>query len=210
VEEELARGRHSVVERIGATQEEIARGRLDVLSGAFFSRVIVFAITLTTAATLHANGKTGIATAKEAAEALRPIAGDFAYLLFAVGFLGTGLLAIPVLAGASAYAVAEGSGWHGSLEEQPHRARRFYAIVLFSMLLGLCLKMAGFPAVAMLFGSAVLNGAITPVLILLTVLLASRRELMDLHTAGPLLKFFGWAAFALTASAAVAMLATLL
>ncbi|HEV8673163.1 MAG TPA: Nramp family divalent metal transporter, partial [Methylomirabilota bacterium] len=162
VEEERAHGRRTVSQRKGATDAELRRARTDVLAGMFFSNFVMYFIILTTAATLHAHGETRIATARQAAEALRPLAGDGAYWLFTLGLIGTGILSIPILAGACAYAVAEAEAWRGSLEDRPRSASRFYAVVAVAMLLGLTLDFAGFDAVAMLFWSAVVNGVLAP------------------------------------------------
>jgi Mn2+/Fe2+ NRAMP family transporter len=132
VEEDRAAGRRTVQQRRGATDTELQRARTDVLTGMFFSNVVMYFIILTTAATLHAHGQTHIATARQAAEALRPLAGDWAYWLFTLGLIGTGMLGVPVLAGSCAYAVAEAEGWRGSLEDTPRLARRFYAVVAVS------------------------------------------------------------------------------
>src|SRR6185312_14729915 len=119
VEEEIAKGRTSVEARKGATRAELRRSRRDVATGMLFSNVVMYFIILTTAATLHAHGHTTIATAKEAADALRPLAGDAAYWLFSLGLIGAGMLGVPVLAGSCAYAVADGANWVGSLEKRP-------------------------------------------------------------------------------------------
>src|ERR1700677_4200442 len=144
----------------------------------FFSNLIMYFIILTTAATLHAHGKTSIATAKEAAEALRPLAGKGAYWLFTLGIIGTGMLAVPVLAGSSAYAIAEGPTWRSaSLNVKPQLARRFYALIVTAMLVGLALDFAGLNAVKMLFWSAILNGLLAPPLVIMVVLLTSDRRI---------------------------------
>ncbi len=206
VEEERALGRRTLEQRKGATGAELRRARLDVVTGMFFSNVIMYFIILTTAATLHAHGETRITTAKAAAEALRPLAGDGAYWLFTLGLIGTGMLGVPVLAGACAYAVAEAGAWRGSLEDRPRLARKFYAVMAVSMLVGLGLDFAGFDAVAMLFWSAVVNGVLAPPLIVLVVLLTSDRTVMGARVNPPLLRWLGWTTAAVMAAAAVAML----
>ncbi len=207
VEEERARGRNQAARR-GATADELRRSRTDVLTGMFFSNVVMFFIILTTAATLHASGRTEIATARQAAEALRPLAGDGAYWLFALGLVGTGLLGVPVLVGSCAYAISEASGWRGSLETRPRRARQFYAIVAIAMLIGLALDYTGFDAVKMLFWSAVVNGLLAPPLILLVVLLTSDRAVMGRHVSRWPLRSLGWATFVVMTAVAVALLLT--
>lgn len=205
VEEERKIGRQTVEEREGATDEELRKSRTDVMTGMFFSNLVMYFIILTTAATLHAHGKTTIDTAQQAAEALKPLAGNGAYLLFTLGLIGTGMLGVPVLAGSAAYAVSEAGSWRGSLEDTPRLAKKFYAIVAASMILGLGLDYAGFNAVKMLFWSAVLNGVLAPPLIVLVVLLTSNREVMGDRVSPPLLKWLGWACAVVMTLAAVAM-----
>jgi Mn2+/Fe2+ NRAMP family transporter len=209
VEEERKMGRKTVGKRKGATQEELRKSRIDVLTGMFFSNVVMYFIILTTAATLHAHGQTNIETAQEAAEALRPLAGNGAYFLFTLGLIGTGMLGVPVLAGAAAYAIAEARAWRGTLEDRPRLAKKFYAVVAAAMLLGVGLQSLGVNAVKMLFWSAVLNGVLAPPLIVLVVLLTSSKKVMGEHVNPPLLKWLGWATAAVMAVAAVAMFATI-
>jgi NRAMP (natural resistance-associated macrophage protein)-like metal ion transporter len=209
VEEERKLGRITVGRRKGATEGELRKSRIDVITGMFFSNVVMYFIILTTAATLHANGQTSIETAQQAAEALRPLAGNGASLLFTLGLIGTGMLAVPVLAGAAAYAVAEARAWRGTLEDKPRLAKKFYAVVAGAMILGLALDYAGFNAVKMLFWSAVLNGVLAPPLIALVVLLTSSKRVMGDHVNPPLLKWLGWVTAAVMAVAAVAMFVTM-
>ena len=178
VEDDRARGKVTVEQRQGASLAELKVARTDVLTGMFFSNLVMYFIILTTAATLHAQGHTQIETARQAAEALRPIAGDGAYLLFTLGLIGTGILAVPVLAGSTAYAVAEAKDWRGSLEDRPHLSQKFYAVIAVSVALGLVVDFIGLPAVKMLFYSAVLNGLLAPPLIVLVVLLTSNPKVM--------------------------------
>src|SRR5262249_37551815 len=152
-------------QRRGASDEELRQSRNDVATGMFFSNMIMYFIILTTAATLHAQGKTTIETARDAAEALRPLAGNGAYWLFTLGLIGAGMLGVPVLAGSSAYAVSEAAAWRGSLSDRPRRARHFYAVIAAGLALGLALDFGGFNAVSMLFWSAVLNGVLAPPLV---------------------------------------------
>ena len=209
VEEERKIGRQTVEEREGATDEELRKSRTDVITGMFFSNLVMYFIILTTAATLHAQGHTNIDTAQQAAEALKPLAGNGAYLLFTLGLIGTGMLGVPVLAGAAAYAVAEARNWRGTLEDKPRLAKKFYAIVASAMLLGLVLQYAGFNAVKMLFWSAVLNGVLAPPLIVLVVLLTSSQTIMGERANPPILKWLGWITAAVMTAAAVAMFATM-
>ena len=208
VEEDRAAGRRTVRQRRGATDEELRRARTDVITGMFFSNLVMYFIILTTAATLHAHGETAIATAREAAEALRPLAGAGAYWLFAIGLIGTGMLGVPVLAGSCAYAVAEAEGWRGSLDDTPRLARRFYAVVAVAMLLGLILNYVGLDAVTMLFWSAVVNGVLAAPLIVLVVLLTSDHAVMGQRVNPPLLRWLGWATAGVMTAATVGMVAT--
>lgn len=209
VEDERAQGRITVEQREGATDEELRVARTDVFTGMFFSNLVMYFIILTTAATLHAHGQTNIETAREAAEALRPLAGNGAYLLFTLGLIGTGMLAVPVLAGSAAYAVAEAKGWRGTLDDRPRLSRKFYAVILVSMVLGLVLDFVGFNAVKMLFYSAVLNGVLAPPLVVLVVLLTSKPEIMGTRVSSRPLQYLGWATAAIMTAAAVGMFATM-
>jgi NRAMP (natural resistance-associated macrophage protein)-like metal ion transporter len=208
VEEDRAAGRRTVRQRRGATDADLRRVRTDVLTGMFFSNLVMYFIILTTAATLHAHGDTSIATARAAAEALRPLAGAGAYWLFAIGLIGTGMLGVPVLAGSCAYAVAEAEGWRGSLDDTPRLARRFYAVVAVAMLVGLILNYVGLDAVTMLFWSAVVNGVLAAPLIVLVVLLTSDHAVMGGRVNPPLLRWLGWATAVVMTAATVGMVAT--
>jgi Mn2+/Fe2+ NRAMP family transporter len=209
VEDERAQGRTTVAQRQGATAKELRVARTDVVTGMFFSNLVMYFIILTTAATLHAHGQTHIETAREAAEALRPLAGRGAYLLFTLGLIGTGMLAVPVLAGSAAYAVAESKEWRGTLEDRPGVSRKFYTVVAVSMVLGLVSGVVGFNAVKMLFYSAVLNGVLAPPLIVLVVLLTSKPEVMGTRVSSRPLRYLGWATAAIMTAAAVGMFATM-
>ena len=208
VEVEVAEGKTTVKEREGATQWELRHSRNDVLTGMFFSNLVMYFIILTSAATLHAHGRTTILTARDAAEALRPFAGDGAYWLFSLGLIGAGMLGVPVLAGSCAYAIAEAANWVGSLEVHPPLAHGFYAVIVLAMALGLGLDYAGLNAVKMLFWSAVLNGALAPPLLVLVVLLTSRTDVMGEHRNGPVLRWLGWTCAAVMSIATLVMLAT--
>jgi Mn2+/Fe2+ NRAMP family transporter len=207
VEEEQDKNR-TLGRRKGATTAELRTARADTLAGMFFSNFIMYFIILTTAATLHAHGQTDITTARQAAEALRPLAGDGAYLLFTLGLIGTGMLGVPVLVGSCAYAVAEGAAWHGSMSDKPQSARKFYAVMAVAMASGLALNFAGLNAVKMLFWSAIINGLLAPPLILLVILLTSSRKVMGKRVNSQLLRYLGWATFGVMTAAAVGMLIT--
>jgi Mn2+/Fe2+ NRAMP family transporter len=177
-----------------------------VITGMFVSNFIMYFIILTTAATLHAHGIVKIDTAKQAAEALRPLAGNAAYLLFTLGLIGTGMLGVPVLAGSCAYAISEAAAWRGSLEKKPRGARRFYMVLGLAMLLGLIINYAGLDAVKMLFWSAVTNGVLAPPLILLILLLTNDPQVMGKQVSSLAERSLGWMTFVLMAAAAVLML----
>ena len=207
VEEERGKGR-AFPQRKGATSGELRLARTDTITGMFFSNFIMYFIILTTAATLHAHGQADITTARQAAEALRPLAGNGAYLLFTLGLIGTGMLGVPVLVGSCAYAIAEGAVWPGSMADKPRSARKFYAVMVVAMALGLALNYFGFNAVKMLFWSAVINGPLAPPLIVLVILLTSSHKVMGRRVNPPLLRYLGWATLAVMTAAAVGMIIT--
>ena len=209
VETETAQGRTTLAQREGATDEELSLAATDVDTGMFYSNFVMYFIILTTAATLHAHGVTNIETAQQAAEALGPLAGRGAYLLFTLALVGTGILAVPVLAGSCAYAIAEASIWQAaSLNERPWRAPRFYGVIAVAMLIGLALDFAGLNAVKMLFWSAVLNGVLAPPLVVLVVMLSSDRSVMGERINSLTANTLGWICAAVMAIAAVAMFVT--
>lgn len=203
-----SRGRRSSTKRDHASDEELRAARVDVFTGMLFSGVVMYFIVLTSAATVNAHGSAHIATAQDAAEALRPVAGNAAYLLFTLGIIGTGMLAVPVLAGSAAYAISEAESWRGSLDDRPRMAPRFYLVVTLAMLLGLALAAAGFDAVKMLFYAAVLNGVLAPPLIVLVTMLTSNREVMGTRVNSPLLRGIGWLTATVMTVAAIGMLVT--
>jgi NRAMP (natural resistance-associated macrophage protein)-like metal ion transporter len=208
VEEDIASGKSTLEQRQGASHRELRRSRNDVLTGMFFSNLVMYFIILTSAATLHAHGKTTISTARDAAEALRPLAGNGAYWLFSLGLIGAGMLGVPVLVGSCAYAIAEAADWVGSLEVHPPLAHGFYAVIAVAMALGLGLDYAGLNAVRMLFWSAVLNGALAPPLLVLVVLLTSRADVMGEHRNGVVLRWLGWTCAGVMLIATVIMFVT--
>ncbi len=187
------------------TKKELRRVRVDVITGMLVSNVIMYFIILTTAATLRTQGITNIETARQAAEALRPVAGNGAYWLFALGIIGTGMLGVPVLAGSCAYALSEASLWRATLDQPPQRAPRFYAVIGVAMLLGLALNYLQLNVVQMLFWTAVINGVLAPPLILVTVLLTSDPKVMGPHVNSPTLRWLGWATFVGMSAAAAGL-----
>lgn len=208
VEEEKARGRRTLAQRRGATEHELRDARLDVNTGMFFSNLVMYFIILATASTLYRAGQHDIQTAREAAEALRPLAGDAAYLLFALGLIGTGLLAIPILAGSASFAVAELFAWRSGLDLPPRRARRFYLVIAGAIVAGMILDVFVTNPIRMLFWSALLNGILAPPLLLLVMLVGNNRQIMGEHTSGFWLNLFGWTATALMTAAAAAFFMT--
>lgn len=208
VEEEQKSGKMTVEARMGATDAELRKSRNDVVTGMFFSNLIMYFIILTTAATLHAHGKTTITTARDAAEALRPLAGNAAYLLFSLGLIGAGMLGVPVLAGSSAYAIAEAASWRGSLADPPSVGREFYGVIAVGLLWGLGLDYAGFNAVSMLFWSAVLNGVLAPPLIVIVLLLTRNPAVMGKRKNPQWISVLGWITVVVMTAASIAMFAT--
>ncbi|MGC2637492.1 MAG: divalent metal cation transporter [Acidobacteriaceae bacterium] len=179
VEEEKAAGQSTLASRRGASGQELEMRNIDVGVGAFFSNAVMFFIILTTAVTLHRHGLTHVETTRQAAEALRPLAGKFAATLFTLGIVGVGFLAIPTLAGSSAYAFAETLGWRQGLNRTLKQARWFYALILFSTALGVGLDFAGINPVKALYWTAVINGLLAPFLLVGILIVASNRKLMQ-------------------------------
>jgi Mn2+/Fe2+ NRAMP family transporter len=178
VEEEKAEGKTTVASRQGTTEPEIVDRGIDVGVGTFFSNLAMFFIIVTTASALHAHGKTDLATSADVAAALRPLAGRFAVLLYTVGLVGTGLLAIPTLAGSAAYAFAETFRWRQGIDERFPRAPAFYAIIGLSIAAGIAMEFAGVSAVKALYWTAVINGLLAPFLLIGVLLAAADRKLM--------------------------------
>ena len=184
---------------------EIDRIKLDTVVGMFFSNAIAFFIILTTAAVLNANGVTNINSATQAAEALRPLAGDFTFLLFALGIIGTGLLAIPVLAGSAAYGVSEAFGWHATLEAKAPDAVGFYTIIAAATVIGFGLGFTGISAIHMLVWSAVLNGIVAVPIMAMMMVIVTNEGLMGRFKASRWLTMLGWVGTALMAVAVIAL-----
>ena len=181
--------------------------RFDTIVGMAVSNIVAIAIMIGTAATLHVQHLTTIETASDAARALRPIAGHFAFLLFSLGIIGTGLLAVPVLAGSAAYAVSNIRGWNASLESNPVHAVGFYAVITLSTLVGIAIDWSSLNPMRALFWSAVINGvAAVPILIGLMIAV-SRRGIMGRFVAPISLKIFGWLAAVVMGVASIVMIA---
>jgi NRAMP (natural resistance-associated macrophage protein)-like metal ion transporter len=193
--------------------EKSALKRIDSIApdtwiGMALSNIVGFFIIVTTAATLHANHVTDIGTAAQAAEALRPLAGPFAFLLFSLGIVGTGLLAVPALAGSLAYAIAELAAWRGSLGLKLARARGFYALIGASILIGAVGAMSPLNPISMLVWSAVFNGVVAVPLMVGMMMVVTNKTIMGAFTASRLLAVFGWIATVLMGLVVVAMIAT--
>jgi Mn2+/Fe2+ NRAMP family transporter len=178
VEEQKAMGRRLLIEWRGASRTEITDRRIDVAFGTFFSNFVMYFVILTTALVLHAPGIRDIDTSREVAEALRPLAGTLAYLLYTVAIIGVGFLAIPTLAGSAAYAFAETFSWRQGLNEPFRGAIPFYAVLIFSILLGVAMDFLNISPVKALFWTAVVNGVLAPLLLVGILLAASDRKLM--------------------------------
>ena len=177
----------------------------DVITGMFMANIGFYFVVLTAAAALHASGHTDVTTAAQAAEALRPLAGNFAALLFALGIIGTGLLAIPVLAGSAAYATAELFGWREGLSTTFRQAPQFYGVIAIATVLGIAMNFAGVGEIRALYVAAVVNGVIAPLLLVVIMVAASDREVLGEYVPGRLLLGLGWDTAGVMGVAALAM-----
>jgi len=194
VEEEVEIGRKTRSARRGASKAELHYSAPDVNVGMGFSNLVMYFIILATAITLFKSGKTDIKSAADAAQALKPRAGDFAGILFAVGMIGAGLLAIPILSCSAAYAIAEGFGWEYGLATDWTRAKPFYGVIVIATALGVTLNFIGINPIDALFYTAVLNGIVAPPLLVVVMLAARNRKVMGKQTIGPVLTTLGWLA----------------
>jgi len=194
VEEEKSAGQSSLAQRRGATQEELGLRNIDVGVGAFFSNMVMFFIILTTAITLNRHGIVNIETSRQAAQALKPFAGSFAAALFTWGIVGVGFLAIPTLAGSTAYAFAETLGWRQGLNKRLRQARWFYALILVSTGVGVALDFIGINPVKALYWTAVINGLLAPFLLVAILIVAGDKKLMQGQPSSRL----GWIVVAVT------------
>jgi len=188
------------------TEPDISRAQFDVDVGMLLANVVFYFIILTTAATLFPAGIREIKTAREAAEALRPLAGDQATTLFALGFIGTGLLSIPVLAGSAAYAVAEVFDWREGLDEKPRAAPQFYVVIALATLLGLAIGLSDIGAIRALFAAAVINGVVSPILIWAILQVSNDAGIVGVHKNGVISNVLGYGTVLLMGLAALAML----
>jgi len=208
VEEELQMGRTTLAQREGASDKELKIAEIDIDVGMLFASLVFYFVILASAATLHAAGKTKIETAVEAAQALRPLSSGVASILFALGLIGSGALAVPVLTSSSAYAMCEAFKWKSGLSEKLRGATRFYAIIAVSTLVGAIVNFLKIPPVTALFWAAVINGILAPPLLVIIMLVSNNREVMGARVNGLLTNFIGWATVAVMAAASLGIFLT--
>jgi NRAMP (natural resistance-associated macrophage protein)-like metal ion transporter len=208
IEEEKSAGKKSIAARKGASDHEIRAEQWDTVIGMLFCNVVFYFVILASASTLHPNGHTNIGSAAEAAQALRPFAGNAATVLFAIGLIGSGLLAVPVLTGSSAYAVAETFGWRSGLDEKPRHAKKFYAVIAISTLIGVVIDFIGINPIAALFWTAVINGLIAPPLLVVVMFVSNNKKVLGERTNGLGTNIIGWIAAAVMFAAAIGMVIT--
>lgn len=210
IEEQAEKGITSIKARqANIDVDQIKQMKTDVWSGMFYSNLVMFFIVSVCATVLHKAGITNITTAADAANALRPIAGDNAYLLFAIGVVGIGLLAIPILAGGVSYALSETFGWKEGLSHKLKEASAFYGVIIIATLIGLGINFVGIDPIKALIYSAVANGLVAPVLLVLIVILSSNKKIMGQYASGFWAKILGWLCVALMSIACVATLYSL-
>lgn len=209
VEEKILKGEKTIEERQRHVDgESIRRMRTDVWSGMFFSNLVTFFIFAACAGTLYAHGITNIATADQAASALRPF-GEFSFFLFALGIVGTGLLAVPVLAGSTAYALSESFGWKNGLYRKLNQAYSFYGIIIISMIVGIAANFVHLDPIKALIYAAVANGVIAPIILFFVVRLSSNKPIMGDYVNRPLVSRIGWLTIGFMAVAGIAAISTL-
>jgi NRAMP (natural resistance-associated macrophage protein)-like metal ion transporter len=208
VEEEVSMGRKRLWQREGATDAELKYAALDVNIGMMFCNVVFYFVILGTAATLHVGGKIDIESATDAAQALRPLAGNAASILFALGIIGAGFLAVPVLTGSAAYAIAEAFGWQYGLDEKPERAKQFYAAIAISTAIGMFINFIGINPIKALFWTAVINGFLAPPLLVVIMIVANNKTIMGNRTNGFWMNLLGWSAVIVMFAAAIASVLT--
>lgn len=205
VEEEKLVGRSRIAERKGATDQEIRSEKVDTVVGMIFCNLVFYFVILAAGSTLHTSGQLGTVSATEAAQALRPLAGDAAGVLFAAGIIGSGLLAVPVLTGSAAYAVAETFGWRSGLNERPQRARKFYGVIAASTLVGLGVDFVGIDPMSALYWTAVINGVLAPPLLVVVMFVSNNKHVMGKRTNSTLANVMGWTAVGFMFAAAAGM-----
>lgn len=210
VENAIARGETTLAQRRNVTKEQVHDMRVDVWSGMLLANVVMFFIIAACGAILFPNGINDIESAAQAAEALRPFAGDLTYFLFAIGIIGTGLLAIPVLAGSSSYAIAESFKWQEGLNKKLRQAYAFYGIIIISMLIGLIINFIGLNPIKALIYSAIANGIVAPMVLVPIVIISSNKKIMGEWVNKPLTKIFGWIIIAVMSIAGIASIISIL
>lgn len=206
VEEEVAQGRMTVHSRRGTNDTEIRNMRTDVWSGMFISNLVMFFIIAVCATTLFKNGITNINTAQDAAEALRPLVGNKAYILFAIGIIGTGMLSIPILAGSTSYAISESFGWKEGLYRKLKEAKAFYGIIILSVVIGIIINFVGIDPIKALIYSAIANGIIAPVILICIVHISSSKNIMGKYRNSKTKKVIGWLTIAIMSASAIGAL----
>ncbi|HTV74130.1 MAG TPA: divalent metal cation transporter, partial [Candidatus Acidoferrales bacterium] len=203
VEEDIALGRTSLRQRRGTTPRELRYAAIDIGIGMLFSNIVMYFIITATGATLYASGHHQIQTATDAARALAPLAGQWSQWLLALGLIGSGILAVPVMTISSAYALAGALGWKEGLNFDPTRAPHFYAIIAGSTLVGMEINFSGLGTIAALFWSAVINGLLAPIVLFVLMLVANNRKIMAENVNGWLLNVLGWTTTVIMAVAAI-------
>ena len=203
IEEEIEKGQKTIKLRQITTSDDIKEMRTDVWLGMLLSIVVMFFIIAVSANTLFVNNIKDINTAADAASALRPLAGKFAFLLFTIGILGTGLLAIPVLAGSTAYAISESFGWREGLYRKYKTAHAFYGVIILSIIVGILINFIGINPIKALIYSAVLNGIVAPIILIFIVKISSSKKIMGEHKNGLITKSIGWIITAFMGIAAI-------
>lgn len=210
VEDQKAKPQREPLKRAPEQAEDaIKRIRLDTYVGMAFSNVVALAIMITAGATLHANGVTEIESTSQEAEALKPVAGSFAFAIFALGVIGTGLLAIPVLAGSAGYGLGEARTWPTGLDRKPLEAKAFYATIAVATLLGACLNFTPVNPIKALYWSAVVNGVVAVPVMAVMMLMRARSDIMGKTTVPLAMRVVGWATTAIMGAAAAFMIAGL-
>lgn len=210
IEEEIVEGKTSIKERQGTNKEEVSKMRRDVWSGMFYSNLIMFFIIAVCANTLFVNGVTNIGTADQAAQALAPFAGKFSMLIFAIGVIGIGLLAIPVLAGSTAYAISESFNWKEGLYRKYKSAQSFYWVIIISIIVGILMNFLNINPIKGLIYAAVLNGVVAPIILIFIVRISSSKKIMGEYKNNFITKLAGWVITIFMAATAIATIYSLI